>query len=53
MGGQLKKGDTQEEGKEKQEEGSEVGSRRHLLQMFAAINLLRSSCRVQRRRRNV
>lgn len=30
----------------KQKRGSEVGSRHHLLQMFVAINLLCSSCRV-------
>lgn len=42
-----KGGDTQEEGeKKKQKRGSEVGSRHHLLRMFVAVNLLRSSCRV-------
>lgn len=41
----TEKGETRRR-KKKQKRGSEVGSRHHLLQMFAPINLLRSSCTV-------
>lgn len=42
--GRLLDGSTSEKAKKREKRGSEVGSRHHLLQMFAAINLLCSSC---------